>query len=422
MFKKHIRREGTQNFLRLFSSSVLVQGIALLLSPLFARLFTPADFGLAALYLGIFSVLSVLGTAKYEQAIMLARSDKAARSLFWLVQIISICFALLVLIAIIFSGGFFVALSGNAQLRAWLWLMPLSLLMHGLFQAANFYSNRNKQFGIMAQGTLVQHAALNLSRVAAGLQGTWFNGLLASQILGQVAGACFMVLRTGKGLFSNDGAFSAQSIKEQAQIFSVYPRFNTLLNLTNNLSGALPIFMFTRGFSAEAAGLYAFGYALVFRPLSLLSQSILQVLSQKIIAEHNKGKNILTPLKELVNKLFWVGIGPFTLLALMAPSLFNIVFTQQYAMAGTFVQILSPWLFMVYLTSPLSFIPELFFKQKKAMIIDMVYLGLRFGALAFGIWQQNLWLSVWLFGGVSFGVVAFNLFWYLSLASRPQKA
>lgn len=414
-------KEGTRNFLKLFSSSILVQGIALLLSPIYARLFTPADFGLAALYLGIFSVLSVLGTAKYEQAIMLAHNDKAARSLFWLVQIISVCFALLVLVVVIFGGDFFVSLSGNHQLKLWLWFLPVNLLVYGLFQAANFYANRNKQFGLIAQSSLTQHASLNLSRLFAGMQGIAFNGLLASHILGQITGAFYMLIRNGKNLITKDGSISAHSIKEQARLFSVYPRYNTLLNITNNLSGALPIFIFTRSFSVEAAGLYAFGFTLVFRPIGLLTQSISQVLSQQIISDYKTGKNILPPLKKLVTKLFWLGIGPFSLLAVLAPWMFNLVFTQQYAMAGTFIQILSPWLFLVYLTSSLSFIPELFFKQKKAMIIDLIYLGLRFGALAAGVWQQNLWLAAGLFGAVSFGVVAFNLFWYLSLARRPHK-
>ena len=418
MLKKLIRREGIQNFLKLFSSSLLAQGLTFLLSPLFARLFTPDDFGLVALYLGIFSVLSVLGTAKYEQAIMLPRSDQAARSLFWLVQIISISFALLVLIAVLFSGSFISTLSGNALLGPWLWFLPLSLLFNGLFQGATFYANRNKQYGIMAGSTLTQYSVLNATRLVTGLLRTHFNGLVFSQILSQIVSALYMLARTGKKLLRADGSLSLEAIKDQAHIYSGYPRFNMLLNFTNNLSGALPIFMFTRGFSAEVAGLYAFGYTFVFRPLSLFSQSTLQVLSQKVIEDHHKGKYVYPSLKKLVTRFFWLGIGPFALLAWLAPALFRLVFTEDYIMAGTFLQILSPWLFMVFLTSPLSFIPELFFRQKKAMIIDMAYLALRFVSLAAGIWKQNLWLSLWLFGAVSFAVVTYNLFWYLSLARR----
>ncbi|MBW6497321.1 MAG: hypothetical protein K0B09_02945, partial [Bacteroidales bacterium] len=113
---------------------------------------------------------------------------------------------------------------------------------------------------------------------------------------------------------------------------------------------------------------------------------------------------------------------PFALLAIFAPAVFRLVFTEEYLLAGRFLQVLSPWLFAVFLTSPLSFVPELFFHQKKAMIIDIVLLVLRFLALWAGIWQQNLWLSLWLFSGVSFVVVTYCLFWYLSLARRHKPA
>ena len=220
IFRKLFRREGIQNFLKLFSSSLLAQGITLLLSPLFARLFTPNDFGLVALYLGIFSILSVLGTAKYEQAIMLPRSDHAARSLFWLVQLISLGFALLVLIIVFWFGGLITSLSGNALLGPWLWFLPLSLLLHGLFQGATFYANRNKQFGIMAQSTLAQYSVLNAARLITGWLRAPFNGLLASQILAQFVSAIYMLAALRKKLFRFDSSISIEAIKDQDRIYS----------------------------------------------------------------------------------------------------------------------------------------------------------------------------------------------------------
>jgi len=229
-----------------------------------------------------------------------------------------------------------------------------------------------------------------------------------------------MLCRTGKKLYHTTD-ISWEGIAKQAKRYSGYPRYNMLLNITNNLSGALPIFLFTRGFSAEVAGLFAFGYAFIFKPLSLFSQSLLQVLSQKIIEHHHQNKPVYPLLKNLVVKKFWLGIGPFVLLAYFAPTLFALVFPPEYAPAGAFVQILSPWLFLVYLASPLAFLPELYSRQRKAMVIDLVYLLLRFGALAIGVLAQNVFLSLGLFAAVSFVVVMHNLFWYLSLARTNER-
>ena len=410
-----------RNFLKLLSATIVAQGLSFALSPLFSRLYTPEEFGLVALYMSLLSILSVLATAKYEQAIMLPREDGAAINLLGLVLLITAAVSVFCLMVVVFFNSFLARVSGNPDIGPWLYWLPLSLLLHGLFQGATFFSNRKKLFGIMASGTVVQYGFLNGVRLAAGLLRTPFNGLIAGQLAAQISGTAFMLARTQKKLRTLYHQISWNEIRQQGSIYSGYPRYNMMLNFTNNLSGSLPVFMFTWGFSAEAAGLYAFGYTFVFRPLSLFSQSTQQVLSQKIIEDFHQGKWVYPALKKLVLRFFLLGIIPFMLLALLGPWLFGVIFSEAYARAGSMLQVLTPWLFLVFLTSPLSFIPELFFRQKKAMIIDMIYLVLRFFALGAGIWHDSIWLALGLFSAVSTAVVLYNLLWYLHLARNQRK-
>lgn len=419
--KTLIRTEGFKNFFKLFSSSLLMQGVAFLLSPVYARLFTPEQFGLLGLFLAILSVLSVLSTAKYEQAIMLPNQDQDARSLFWLVQIISVCFAFLVIPLILFGNTFIATLLGDGNLVSWLWFIPLLLVLHGLFQGALYYSNRNKLFGTMATTTIVQHTALNSSRLADGFTKLTSNGLVASHIFSQILVTAFILFRSAKRILVRDSATAIGNIKKQAAIYSGYPKFNMMLNLTNNLSGALPFFLFPRGFSLEIAGLFAFGYGLVFKPISMVSLSLHQVLSQKIIEDYNNGRPIYDKLIKLVKKSFLIAIAPSLILVILAPTLFRLIFPPEYQLAANFLQVMAPWLLLVFLTSPLSFIPELFFRQKKAMVIDIVYLLVRFGALTIGIMQNDILLALGLLSGVGCLVVGYNLLWYLSLAKKSKR-
>jgi lipopolysaccharide exporter len=408
--------EAVRNFFKVFLSSVAAQAMSFALAPVLSRLFLPEDFGLAGLYLGILSLLSVISTGKYEQAIMLPKRDVDAARLFLLVMQITLAVALLTGLAAWLFNTPATRLSGNEKLGPWLYLLPVSLLLHGAYQGSVFYANRRKRFGLMGKGTLVQYGTLNLARVAAGWARTGFNGLIAGHLMAQFTATAFLLKGVAKELMMHRGHLSFQSIWGQARIYLQYPRFNMLLSFTNNLSGSLPVFLFTWGFSPEVAGLYAFGYAFVFRPLSLFSQATSQVLSQKIIQDHQNGLNIYQPLKKLAVRFFVVGLPAFAVLGALAPGLFGFIFSDEYARAGTFLQLLTPYLFVVFIASPLSFVPELFFRQKKAMVIDSIYLGLRFLALWTGIRAGNVILALALFSAVSTLVVAYNLFWYLSLA------
>lgn len=415
------RLEHIRHFMTLFSSSVLGQLLTLALAPVLSRMFLPNDFGLAALYLGILSIIGVLSTGKYEQAIMLPKEDTAAVHIFRLVLLLAGAASVISLMIVLIFNKHIAAAFGNPLISLWLYLLPLSLLIHAAHQGALFYSNRTKKFNRIAKTTLIQQVSTNGIKVGAGALQFSLNGLIIGQIAGHFLSMLYVLVNAIKQIRNLNVSFSLSAMKQQAKIFEQYPRFNMLLSLTNNISGSLPIFLFTRGFSAEAAGLYAFGYAFVFRPLSLFSQSTQQVLSQKMIENHHHGKAIYPTLRKLVSRLLLAGLLPFTLVTIWAPDIFAFVFSEAYRQAGEYLQILSPWLFMVFLTSPLTFLHELYFKQKTAMIIDIVYLILRFFALMTGIWLNDITMALVLFSGSGALVIGYKLLWYMQLARRRDK-
>lgn len=417
----YLRLEPIRHFMTLFSSSIIGQGVALLLAPVLSRLFVPDDFGLAALYLSILSILSVISTAKYEQAIMLPKEDKTAIHLFRLVLRLAILFSILLMVPLTLFRTNIATMLGNPAIAPWICFIPLSLILHGTFQASLFYSNRTKMFNRMAKSTLLQQGLTSGSKVLTGFLKTPFNGLIAGQIAGQFLATCFLYGHTLHQILKQKIRTTTKDLIAQAKAYSQYPRYNMLLSITNNLSGSLPIFMFTWGFSAEAAGLYAFGYIFVFRPVSLFSQSTQQVLSQKMIEQYHQGKYIYPALKKMVGSFLIAGIIPFIPVMIWAPELFSFVFSDAYETSGQYLQILSPWLFMVFLASPLTFLHELFFKQKTAMIIDVIYLILRFFALYIGIRMQNEMYALALFSGVSTIMVGYKLLWFLYLAKKSKK-
>jgi lipopolysaccharide exporter len=416
-----LRLEYIRHFLTLFSGSVLGQLLTLALAPVLSRMYTPEDFGLAALYLSILSVLGVLATCKYEQAVMLPRDNNAAIHLFRLVLLLAAIASVITMAVLVLFNQSISAMLGNPLIHIWLFFLPLSLVIHATMQAAVFYSNRTKKFRRIAKTTIVQHVSTNGLKVGAGAMQTGMNGLIAGQIAGHFLAMLFVVVNTMKQIRKTHIPFSFIEIRKQAKIYAQYPRFNMLLSLTNNISGSLPIFLFTRGFSPEAAGLYAFGYAFVFRPVSLFSQSTQQVLSQKMIENHHHGKTIYPTLKKLISRLLLAGLIPFTLVTIWAPNIFAFVFSEAYGPAGQYLQILSPWLFMVFLTSPLTFLHELYFKQKTAMFIDIVYLVLRFMALMTGIWLKDINIALILFSASGTLVVGYKLLWYLQLSRKEDK-
>ncbi len=60
------KSEFSRNVLTLITGTSIAQAIPIAISPILTRLYTPEDFGVLALYIAIFSIISVIATLRYE--------------------------------------------------------------------------------------------------------------------------------------------------------------------------------------------------------------------------------------------------------------------------------------------------------------------------------------------------------------------
>jgi hypothetical protein len=72
--------EFNRHVLTLVTGTGLAQIIPLAITPILARIYSPEQFGVFALFIAVASSLSVVATGRYELAIMLPRKDVDAAS------------------------------------------------------------------------------------------------------------------------------------------------------------------------------------------------------------------------------------------------------------------------------------------------------------------------------------------------------
>ncbi len=80
------------------------------------------------------------------------------------------------------------------------------------------------------------------------------------------------------------------------------------------------------------------------------------------------------------------------------------------------MQIILPWLFVSFIASPLSFLPDILKRQKKAMWLDLMKFLLRIPAFAIGVYFNKLYLALILFSAVGLLFSGYCLYWYLSIS------
>lgn len=192
---------------------------------------------------------------------------------------------------------------------------------------------------------------------------------------------------------------------QAAKRYKQFPIFSTWSGLFNTAGTQLPPLMFAAFFSAGAAGLYALAHRVLAMPMSIMGDAIGKVFFSNAAEAYRKGR--LAPMVETIHrKLAEIAMPATVLLVIAGPELFALVFGHNWREAGEFARYMAPWLYMVFITSPLSTLFSILEKQRLGMIFQAALLVVRLGAILIGAyWLHALLPTVMLFSLVS------ALFW-----------
>lgn len=402
-FKRFIPRKGSfgAHVLTLMTGTTLAQGLAIGAAPILTRLYSPEDFGSLGVFISISSIIAVIGCLRYEMAIMLPRDDGDAANVL----------ALSVLIVLIMSGLIFLVVAWFRQpiaallkapaLAPWLWLVPVNILMTGLYQAFNFWSSRKKQFRRLAISRVSQAAGGVVPQIGAGLltqAGT--AGLIAGQTIGAVVGTGVL----GGQIWRDDRKFLVESVSRkniwsQARLYRRFPLIDSWGVLANYGAQRLPILILNHFFESTIVGFYFLGFRVLNWPLSFISESLAQVFFQRY-EEKRKTSGKVDFLWKMIKLLAIIAVFPAILLFIFAPFGFKIIFGPNWETAGQYTRIMVPILFFRFVASPLSWVLLLENKISLALFWQTIFLIGSVSCFIVGGFLGNIFTTLLLFSAV----------------------
>ena len=198
------------------------------------------------------------------------------------------------------------------------------------------------------------------------------------------------------------------------------PLLNTVISILNMVSNQIPVLFFGVYFGADILGNYGLAIRAILVPTSLISLSFGQVFYQRAAEMYKKQPADLYPFVRKVYKtLFLSGLPFFILLGLFAPFLFGLYFGEKWVFAGEFSRLLVPWLFLVFMNSPVSYIVTILGKQQQMVLYDASLLIMRTAGLIAGYWIfGDPWYSVLFYALVGF---VFNLYFTIFLIRMAKQ-
>jgi O-antigen/teichoic acid export membrane protein len=240
----------------LAGSTALAQGLAVAASPILTRLYTPDDFGLLAIFAAMLSVLAVIAGLRYELTIPLPEDDEDAAKLCVLAVMATVVVSILTALAVVVFGDQIAHSLGVPALAQWLWLLPVTLLFTGIYQALYYVAVRKNEYGTIGRTRFSRALVMLAIQFAAFRFGAV--GLVFGHAAGWAAGPIDFVRllrRKHRDMFRT--AFDWTGIRAQALRYKSFPLWSSPGALLNTAGAQMPIIGFALLFSPAAAGLYA---------------------------------------------------------------------------------------------------------------------------------------------------------------------
>lgn len=366
------KSEFSRNVLTLMTGTTIAQAIPIAISPILTRIYTPEDFGMFALYMSVASIIAVVATGRYELAIMLPKKDEDAVNIVALSIMISFFVSFIALLIVYILNAEITSLLGNSEIANWLYFIPITVLLTGVYQSFNYWSNRKKQYKRLATSRIIQSGTTATNNVGMGVGGFGSSGLILGGVLGQ--GIATFVL--GRMVWKED-KYRVKELK-RLKVLALIKKYKKLplLNLPNALIDGVRLsginILIAMFYTTSILGQFSLAWKMIQMPMLLVGASLSQVFFQKVSTTDKN--NLSSLVRKFMVKSVVVAMPMFLVIYLFATDIFVIVFGDNWKVAGEVASILAPWLFLNFLTSPLASLFIIFNKQEIILGLSILYM------------------------------------------------
>jgi len=370
---KKVESDFVHNVLTLLTGTTVAQAIPIAISPILTRIYTPDDFGLLTLFIGISFIFGSIANAKYEQVIMLPKKDEDAINIFALGLIItSILTIFLFLIIIIFHSSL-TSMLNNEAIDIWLYFIPVSVFFIGLFNLLNYFNSRKKLYKDIAKATIVKSLVLATVQLSIGFLKSGATGLITGQFFSQM----FANIQLLKNITKDKVLLSKikkVKIIALAKKYNHFPKYALPSNLANVLSQHLSNILISSFYSVATLGFYSLVQRVLAMPSSLIGNAIGQVFFQEAMDEKHKTGSIVKTFNATSKKLIIIALPAFLFLYFIIEDLFAFVFSEEWRVAGEYAKIVIPYFFVSFIVSTLSPTYDIFRRLKLELVWQVTLL------------------------------------------------
>jgi O-antigen/teichoic acid export membrane protein len=347
------------------------QAITLISTPFLTRLYSPNDFGYLATVLGIATIIATASSLRYEAAIPIRGVSGDSEALLVLCVVLLIAVALTVLGTEALIGDSI----GNGAIgyQGGFGMLAGLMMLCGLNNILTFWTIHRERFTLLSIGRISQSSGTVLAQIFLAKR-FGAKGLLLGAVFGLFI---YNALLAGYAISRDSKRFSfdhtVSRVREVAIAYKRFPLFGMWASLLNSFNNHLPNILFFRLLSPADAGIFSMSTRMTRAPLALVGQSVFHVMTQYAGQNAGELKEVARTMPAITYRMAHIVGPPLVVLAFFLEPVFSIVLGPDWESAGGYAQILLPWMFIIYISWPLTAIYNSFGLQRQLLGFNILF-------------------------------------------------
>jgi O-antigen/teichoic acid export membrane protein len=175
----------------------------------------------------------------------------------------------------------------------------------------------------------------------------------------------------------------ASSLSDVGRRYSDFPLYNMPAGVIHTLGQNLPVVLLGIMFSPAVAGFFAMARQLLNAPIRMVSDSVRRVFLQKAASIHRQGRSLKKAYLLSTGTLALAGLPAMWVLWNFGEPLATWFLGDRWFEAGRYMEIIAPWLFMMWVMAPCKAIYVVLRRQRLLLSLELIVTVLRIGT--FGV-------------------------------------
>ena len=373
--------------IKLTLNSLISQLVPLLFYPIFTRVFLPEDFGLAATFLTIIPIVTIISTGTFEFAILNSNSEKESIYIISYILGRSIFILSIIQVLILFGGNNFFSRINLKDISTFAHLIPLTVFLSVITIVFNEWLILQNNFKKLGAIKIINSVSVSSAKYFISFFKALSNGLILGEFLGRLITAIVSFIHIQKYNISIKKLMNGlKHYKLVVDRFKDLGRWTMSEQLISNIGGALPNLLIGFFFTSKELGYFALSGSLLTAPITVVTISIRDVFRNKVSENFKLEGNSKILFVKLLKKITLIGIISFSILYFLLPYLIQFGLGSNWSLVAEYSKIQLPMFLLSFISMSLSGVLIIANKLKHSFFWQIYYTIITFASLIIGFY------------------------------------